>query len=43
MNYKFTKRDILSAVGLFAIIFGLIAATVLFGKVLGIPEFLSWF
>lgn len=43
MNDKFTKRDILSALGLFAIIFCLIAATVMTGKALGIPEFLSWF
>ena len=43
MNDKFTKRDILFALGLFAIIFGLIAAVVLFGKALGIPEFLRWF
>jgi hypothetical protein len=39
MNDKFTKRDILSALGLFAIIFSLIAALVLTGKALGITEF----
>lgn len=39
MNDKFTKKDILSAVGLFSIIFGLISAVVMIGKRLGIPEF----
>ena len=43
MNDKFTKRDILSALGLYAIIGGLIVSTILIGKALGVPEFLNWF
>ena len=43
MNDKFTKRDILFALGLYSIIGGLIAATIMTGKALGVPEFLSWF
>ena len=43
MNDKWTKRDVLSALGLFAIITVLIVTMCVVGKMLGIPEFLRWF
>ena len=43
MNDKFTKRYVLSAAGLYTIIFGLIVATCFVGKMLGIEEFQSLF
>ena len=38
-NIKFTKREILSALGLYAIIFALIVVVFFTGRMLGIPEF----
>ena len=43
MNDKWTLRDILSALGLIAIIAGMIVAMCVVGKMLGIEEFLRWF
>ena len=43
MNDKWTKRDILSALGLYVIIAGMIVAMCVIGKMLGIEEFIRWF
>ena len=43
MNDKCTKRDILSAAGLFVIIAVLIVTMCVVGKMLGIEEFVRWF
>ena len=43
MNDEWTKRDILSALGLYAIILGLIVTMCTVGKMLGIEEFQSLF
>lgn len=38
-DVKFTKREILSSLGLYAMIVGLIAIVYFTGRMLGIPEF----
>ena len=38
-DVKFTKKEILSTLGLYAIIAGLIAIVYFTGRMLGIPEF----
>lgn len=43
MNEKFTKKDILSALGLYAIIVVLIVSVCFTAKMLGIPEFQGLF